>query len=129
MEKTKYYTPPEAARMEKTKYYTPPEAARILGLSRRRVTQLLNDGRLVGEKADNGRWRVPVAVVDKLCEERSRQSLSRRAPAHSTLEEHMERAALLERRLERLTDSLSRLFTRLESLENKIHELNNKQNH
>jgi chaperonin cofactor prefoldin len=35
----------------------------------------------------------------------------------------MERATLLERRIERLTDSLSRLFTRLEHLEDKVREL------
>ena len=36
------------------------------------------------------------------------------------IEEVKERAALLERRLEHLTDSLSRVFTRLERLEDRL---------
>ena len=39
-----------------------------------------------------------------------------------------QRAALLERRIERLTDSLSRLFDRFERLEDRMHELEKERN-
>jgi excisionase family DNA binding protein len=107
-------------------YYTPPQAARVLGLSRRRVTQMLNDGYLQGERLENGRWKIPAAAVTTLLNartERARPTRSRSSQIKTTLEETKERAALQERRLERLTDSLSRLFDRLERLEDRMHEL------
>jgi excisionase family DNA binding protein len=108
--------------MREADYYTPPQAARILGLSRRRVTQMLNDGGLEGEKLDNGRWRISAVAVAKLLQERSQAPLPppRRAPEGKAIEEIKERAAISEHRLERLTDSLSRLFTRLERLEDRL---------
>src|SRR5215217_8914540 len=108
--------------MTEAEYYTPPQAARILGLSRRRVTQMLNDGGLQGEKLDNGRWRIAAAAVTQLLQERSQAPLppTRRALEGKAIEEIREREALSEHRLERITDSLSRLFTRLEHLEDRL---------
>jgi excisionase family DNA binding protein len=109
-------------------YYTPPQAARILNLSRRRVTQMLNEGHLQGERLDNGRWKIPAAAVTALVNRRIERASpppprSRGSQINKTLEETKERAALQERRLERLTDSLGRLFDRLERLEDRMHEL------
>jgi excisionase family DNA binding protein len=108
-------------------YYTPPQAARVLNLSRRRVTQMLNEGYLQGERLDNGRWKIPAAAVIALVNARTERASppprSRSSQLKTTLEETKERAALQERRLERLTDSLSRLYDRLERLEDRMHEL------
>jgi excisionase family DNA binding protein len=108
-----------------TKYYTPPQAARILGLSRRRVTQILNEGLLGGEKSDTGRWRIPAPAVAEYLKERAKQPAprSRKQQANKSVEEARERIMFLERRTERLTDSLSRSFTRLERLEERVDEL------
>jgi excisionase family DNA binding protein len=114
-------------KMAEADYYTPPQAARILSLSRRRVTQMLNDGYLQGERLDNGRWKIPAAAVTALMNARTERASpprrSRSSQLKTTLEETKERAALQERRLERLTDSLSRLFDRLERLEDRMEEL------
>jgi excisionase family DNA binding protein len=113
--------------MTQADYYTPPQAARLLSLSRRRVTQMLNDGYLQGERLENGRWKISADAVTALVNARTEQSppprRSRSSQIKTTLEETKERAALQERRLERLTDSLSRLFDRLERLEDRMHEL------
>lgn|SRR5215217_3016446 len=116
-------------KMEATDSYTPPQAARILGLSRRRVTQLLNEGALEGEKSDNGRWKVPSSAVAAFLEARGKQPAprTRKRQADKTVVEAMEKATILERRIERLTDSLSRLFTRFERLEDTVRELNEDQ--
>jgi len=113
--------------MAEDDYYTPPQAARILSLSRRRVTQMLKEGYLHGERSDNGRWKIPAAAVTALqyarTERPSPPRRSRSSQIAKTIEETTERAALQERRLERLTDSLSRLFDRLERLEDRMEEL------
>lgn len=112
-------------KMTETDSYTPPQAARILGLSRRRVTQMLNEGGLEGEKLANGRWKVPSSAVAAFLEARGKQPAPRtgKRQADKMVVDAMERTTLLERRIERLTDSLSRLFTRLEHLEDKVREL------
>ena len=111
--------------MTETDSYTPPQAARILGLSRRRVTQMLNEGGLEGERLANGRWKVPSSAVAAFLEARGKQPAPRtgKRQADKMVVDAMERTTLLERRIERLTDSLSRLFTRLEHLEDKVREL------
>ncbi len=111
--------------MAESDYYTPPQAARVLGLSRRRVTQMLNEGLLEGEKRDNGRWRIPADSVAAFLKARSKQPRppSRRPSVEKMVAEIMERSALLEGRVERLTDSLLRLFDRLDRLEGRIDEL------
>jgi excisionase family DNA binding protein len=102
-------------------YYTPPQAARILGISRRRVTQMLNDGQLEGEQSDNGRWKIPAATVVALLRERSAQPTHGRSPSVAeTVWELKDRMLIMERRIERLTDSLSRSFGRLEHIEQKL---------
>ena len=104
--------------------YTPPQAARILGLTRRRVTQMLNDRVLEGERLANGRWRISAAAVAQLLQRRSQEpSVPRRSSVGKAIEEIKEvkeQAAISERCLERLTDTLSRVFTRLESLEDRL---------
>jgi excisionase family DNA binding protein len=108
--------------MKEAEYYTPPQAARVLGLSRRRVTQMLNDGTLIGEKLGNGRWKIPYAAVGQLLKQRSQKPLPppSRAPVDKMVEEVKERSAMLEGRAERLANSLSRLFDRLEHLEDRL---------
>jgi len=115
--------------MKEAEYLTPPEAARVLGLSRRRVTQMLNDSGLAGEKLGNGRWRISAAALSQLLKERSPKPLSppRRAPVDNTaVEEVKERFAMLERGTERLADSLNLLFIRLERIEGRLDELQKK---
>ena len=113
--------------MAEDDYYTPPQAAHILSLSRRRVTQMLNEGYLQGERLDNGRWKIPAAAVTALLNARTERAApprrSRSMQIAKTIEETKERAALQERRLERLTDSLGHLFDRLERLEDRLDEL------
>ena len=113
--------------MAQDDYYTPPQAARILSLSRRRVTQMLKEGYLKGEQLENGRWKIPEAAVTALLNTRTERASpprrSRGSQIAKTIEETKERAALQERRLERLTDSLGRLFDRLERLEDRLEEL------
>jgi predicted site-specific integrase-resolvase len=103
--------------MAEESYYTPPQAARILQLSRRRVTQMLNDGQLKGEKLDNGRWKIAATVVAQFLSERSARLAPRRgSPSTRTIEELTEQAALLERRVERLADAHNRVFNRFERI-------------
>ena len=89
---------------------------------------MLNDGYLQGERLDNGRWKISADAVTALVNARTERASppprrSRSSQLKTTLEETKERAALQERRLERLTDSLSRFFTRLERQEYKVREL------
>jgi excisionase family DNA binding protein len=114
--------------MEEKEYYTPPQAARVVGLSRRRVTQLLNEGHLEGEKLANGRWRIPSNSVAAFLKNRSsQQPPARRARIDKAVEEVKDRATLLDHRLERLTASLERLFVRLEDLEKRLEEVEKEQ--
>ena len=112
-------------------YYTPPHAARVLGLSRRRVTQMLNERVLEGEKSDSGRWRISAAAVAQLLQERSQEPLRppRIAPVSQAIEEIKEQTATSEHRLERLTDTLSHLFTKLERLEDRLNSMEQRLNH
>src|SRR5215207_28677 len=117
--------------MAEADHYTPPQAARILGLSRRRVTQMLNDGHLDGEKSDNGRWRVPADAVTALQGARAKQlsaSSGRALVVSKPVEEVKDKVALLERRIERLDDYFSRLFARLDRLEDHMYEQEKKLN-
>ncbi|GAC1595035.1 MAG: hypothetical protein NVS3B21_17740 [Acidimicrobiales bacterium] len=50
--------------------YTAAQAAQLLGVSERRVRQLVNEGKLVGERGDDGAVRVPQQSVN---EERKRR--------------------------------------------------------
>jgi len=88
---------------------------------------MLKAGYLQGEQLDNGRWKIPAAAVTALLKARTERASpprpSRSSQLAKTIEETKERAALQERRLERLTDSLSRLFDRLERLEDRLEEL------
>jgi ubiquinone biosynthesis protein UbiJ len=88
---------------------------------------MLNEGYLQGERLDNGRWKIPAAAVTALLNTRTERASpprrSRSSQIAKTIEETKERAALQERRLERLTDSLSRLFDRLERLEDRLEKL------
>jgi excisionase family DNA binding protein len=116
--------------MEEREYYTPPQAARVLGLSRRRVTQILNEGRLKGEKLANGRWKISSESVAAFLKHRSsQQPPARRSPTDKVVEEVKDRATLLDHRVERLTVSLDRLFARLEHLEKRLEEVEKEQRH
>ena len=59
--------------------YTVAQAAQILGISERRVRQLVADGQLPGERASNGSLRLPQAAVNS--ERKSRRKTSARKPA------------------------------------------------
>ncbi|GAC1376409.1 MAG: hypothetical protein NVS3B21_34540 [Acidimicrobiales bacterium] len=50
--------------------YTAAQAAQLLGVSERRVRQLVNEGKLVGQRGDDGTVRVPQQSVN---EERKRR--------------------------------------------------------
>src|SRR5919205_707718 len=107
--------------MAEESYYPPPQAARILQLSRRRVTQMLNDGQLKGEKQDNGRWKISATVVAQFLSERSaRLALRRGSPPARTLEELKDQVALLERRVERLADAHNRVLNHFERVEQEL---------
>lgn len=59
--------------------YTVAQAAQILGISERRVRQLVNDGKLAAERTANGSLRLPQAVVNT--ERKSRRKTSGRKTA------------------------------------------------
>src|SRR5215207_8659810 len=44
-------------------YYTVSQAAKVLKVTTGRVRQMLGSGELIGEKDDNGRWRIPAHLV------------------------------------------------------------------
>ena len=44
-------------------YYTVSQAAKVLKVTTGRIRQMLGSGELVGEKDDNGRWRIPARLV------------------------------------------------------------------
>lgn len=59
--------------------YTVAQAAQILGISERRVRQLVNDGKLTGERSANGSLRLSQTAVN--AERKSRRKTSgRKAP-------------------------------------------------
>lgn len=59
--------------------YTVAQAAQILGISERRVRQLVNDGKLAAERTASGSLRLPQAAVN--AERKSRRKTSgRKAP-------------------------------------------------
>ena len=108
--------------------YTPADAARALGLSRRRVTQLLNEGTLEGKQLDNRRWIIPAASVNALLKERSKRAhpLKDKSVAESVanaVADLKNRAVLLEHRIERLDDSFSSLLTQFGRLEDRIYSM------
>jgi excisionase family DNA binding protein len=111
--------------MSEEVYYTPPEAARILQLSRRRVTQMLNEGQLKGEQLQNGRWRIAATVVAEFLKERSAYPTPprrRSSPPTSagSLEGLTGRVSILERRIERLADAHNSILNRLERILNRF---------
>ena len=109
-------------------YYTPPDAAQALGLSRRRVNQLLNEGILEGKQLDNRRWIIPAASVKELLKERSKRAqplkdMSVIASVANAVADVKDRAVLLEHRIERLDDSFSSLLTQFGRLEDRIYSM------
>jgi predicted RNase H-like nuclease (RuvC/YqgF family) len=109
-------------------YYTPPDAAQALGLSCRRVNQLLNEGILEGKQLDNRRWMIPAASVKELLKERSKRAqplkdMSVIASVANAVADVKDRAALLEHRIERLDDSFSSLLTQFGRLEDRIYSM------
>lgn len=60
--------------------YTAPQAARVLGISDRRVRQMLEAGELEGERDSSGKWWTPQRVVHEVLEERG-SPRGRRSPA------------------------------------------------
>jgi excisionase family DNA binding protein len=50
--------------------YTAPQAARVLGISDRRVRQMLEAGELEGEGDSSGKWRIPQRVVHEVLKDR-----------------------------------------------------------
>jgi excisionase family DNA binding protein len=72
---------------------TPSQAARHLGLSKARVLQLSNDGRLPAVRTPLGRL-FEFADVERLAEQRKRSKLARVAPPAGTSREDMRRNTL-----------------------------------
>ena len=101
-------------------YYTPSQAARILQVSRRRVTQMLNNGQLRGEQLNNGRWRIPAAAVATLLRNRSKQLALRRGSSVETLEDLRDRIHSLERRMEHQADALNRTLNHAERVQEEL---------
>ena len=102
-------------------YYTPSQAARILQVSRRRVTQMLNNGQLRGEQLNNGRWRIPTAAVATLLRDRSKQlALQRGSSVDETLEDLRDRIHSLERRMEHQADALNRTLNHAERVQEEL---------
>ncbi len=60
--------------------YTASQAARILGISDRRVRQVLESGELEGNRDASGKWWIPQRVVHEALEERG-SPRGRRSPA------------------------------------------------
>lgn len=67
--------------------YTAPQASRVLGISDRRVRQILEAGELEGQRDASGKWWIPQRVVHQLLEERGsprgRRSTSSSPPGAS----------------------------------------------
>jgi len=108
---------PRVNKDDSSGYYTPLQAAGLLGLSRRRVTQLLNDGTLQGEQGENGRWKIPVGVVGAFLKQRARTTTTTTRSETSTAElvgDVVDRVLVLERRMDRLEDALNRTLNRFE---------------
>ena len=98
----------EGQRLEDS--YTVREAARVLGISDRRVRQLLESGELEGRRDDNGAWRlyqrsVHARLEDRPARTRGKRSSSRaERPTESpeSVREWMDRVIALERENARL---------------------------
>lgn len=50
--------------------YTAPQAARVLGLSDRRIRQMLEAGEMEGERDASGKWWIPQRAVHAALEDR-----------------------------------------------------------
>ena len=92
--------------MSEGDYYTVSQAARVLKVTPGRIRQMLGSGELIGEKDDNGRWRIPAHLIH----DRPRPPRVEREPASQetppepsesslTASELLERVAALERAL------------------------------
>lgn len=73
--------------------YSAKEAARILGLSDRRVKQLLEEGRIKGTKTPEGRWLVDARSLNAFREEREPFARPRRGPDESDLIDRLQALA------------------------------------
>jgi excisionase family DNA binding protein len=104
--------------------YTPQQAARVLGLSRRRITQMLKEGTLKGRRKANGRWQIPASAVGALLKKRaltsSWEDLSSRS--EGVIKDVAYRLYALEARMERQEDALNRALNRLERVEAELAE-------
>ncbi len=60
--------------------YTAPQAARVLGISDRRVRQMIESGELEGERDTSGKWWIQQRAVHEALEERG-SPRGRRSPA------------------------------------------------
>lgn len=62
-------------------YYSPSEVGQEIGLSKRRILQMLERGELAGTKdPQNGRWLIPEAHVAELRERREREQQKKPPP-------------------------------------------------
>ena len=96
--------------------YTTAEVGRLLRRSNRRILQMLETGKLEGEKDESGRWRIPQRVIHELLPSRT----FRKGTANGTFTarqeflEVSEGAVEIQLRMEALQRELGRLEGRLE---------------
>jgi hypothetical protein len=102
--------------MEGEETYSPAEASRVLGRSGRKITerrirQMLQAGKLEGNRDEGGRWRIPRRVVNRLLTERREREQLRAEPESGPgvpedVRELVDRVAALERERGRLEGRL-----------------------
>ncbi|GAC1586235.1 MAG: hypothetical protein NVS3B21_00180 [Acidimicrobiales bacterium] len=87
-----------------TDTYTAAQAAQLLGVSERRVRQLVNEGKLVGERGEDGVVRVPQQSVN---EERKRRRAKPAASAPTRVGRPRRSGASSEVDVEQLADRVA----------------------
>lgn len=70
--------------MEEEDTYTAPQAARVLGISDRRVRQMLEAGELEGARDASGKWWISQRVVHEVLEERGSPRGQRSPPTEAS---------------------------------------------
>ena len=96
--------------------YTAPQAARILGLSDRRVRQMLEAGELGGGRDASGKWWISQRAVHAALEDRGSPRSRTREQRGASRTEDAGEASVTTRRVESGPESVRELIQRVESL-------------